>query len=90
MTKPRRTKASQRIRWFVGALLLVPIVFPLLVGTYDRTEPEFAGFPFYYWYQFLWILIGAVITAVAYFLLRWDKRQNRPDRPSAGKMKRRE
>jgi hypothetical protein len=25
------------------------------------------GIPYFYWYQLLWILIGAVITAVVYF-----------------------
>lgn len=77
MTEPRRSRGDLIVRWVAGVLLLIPLVFPLLVGTYDRSEPEFAGFPFFYWYQFLWILIGAVLTAVAYYLISREKRRGR-------------
>jgi hypothetical protein len=26
-----------------------------------------AGIPFFYWYQLLWVVIGALLTAVVYF-----------------------
>ncbi len=71
-----------RVRWLVGLLLLIPIVGPLLVGTYARNEPELAGFPFYYWYQLLWIPIGAACTAIAYrLLLRAREREAGQHRP---------
>lgn len=73
MTEPPRSRARSLARWIAAVLLVIPLVFPLLVGTYDRAEPEFAGFPFYYWYQFLWILIGAVLTAIAYWLLSRER-----------------
>ncbi len=25
------------------------------------------GIPFFYWYQLLWVIIGAVLTAIVYF-----------------------
>jgi hypothetical protein len=25
------------------------------------------GIPFFYWYQLLWVIIGAVFTAIVYF-----------------------
>ena len=31
-------------------------------------EPRIAGVPFFYWYQFLWVAIGAALTAVVYFV----------------------
>ncbi|HET6629823.1 MAG TPA: DUF3311 domain-containing protein [Woeseiaceae bacterium] len=77
MTEPLRSRADSLARWIAGVLLLIPIVVPLLVGTYDRNEPEFAGFPFYYWYQLLWIFIGAVLTVIAYRLINRTKRQGR-------------
>ena len=35
----------------VAVLLLIGIVVPLLVSTYDQIEPRLFGFPFFYWYQ---------------------------------------
>jgi membrane protein implicated in regulation of membrane protease activity len=75
MTEPLRSRVQLLSRWIAGLLLVIPIVCPLVVGTYDRGEPELAGFPFFYWYQFVWILIGAVLTAIAYWLVSREKRQ---------------
>jgi hypothetical protein len=35
---------------------------------YNQAEPTFAGMPFFYWYQLLWVIIGAVLTAIVYFV----------------------
>jgi hypothetical protein len=40
------------------------------VPSYNRIEPQLWGFPFFYWYQLLWVLISAVITALVYFMTR--------------------
>ncbi len=77
MSGPRRSRADVLARWIAGLLLTLPLVFPLLVGTYDRNDPEFMGFPFYFWYQFLWIPIGALVTLIAYLLVTREKRQRR-------------
>lgn len=77
MTEPHRSRTDLIARWIAGVLLVIPIIFPLLVSTFDKTEPELAGFPFFYWYQFLWILIGAVLTVVAYWLISREKRRDR-------------
>jgi len=29
-----------------------------------------AGIPFFYWYQFLWVILGAALTAIVYFANR--------------------
>jgi hypothetical protein len=58
----------------VGVIIAVPIVLPLLVGTYARTTPELGGVPFYFWWQFFLIIVSAVFTIVAYVLvLRLDR-----------------
>jgi hypothetical protein len=54
----------------VRLLLLLPIIAMLWVSFYDRVEPMLAGIPFFYWYQLLWILIGAAIIAVVYIVER--------------------
>jgi hypothetical protein len=51
--------------WYL--LLLVQFVAVLWVPFYNSAEPYFAGIPFFYWYQLLWVAIGAVLTAIVYF-----------------------
>ena len=51
--------------WYL--LLVIPFVAVLWVPFYASTTPEIAGFPFFYWYQFLWVLISAILTAIVYF-----------------------
>ena len=47
---------------FIG-LFLVSLWVPL----YNRVDPTFIGLPFFYWFQLVLILIGAVLTAIVYF-----------------------
>jgi len=48
-------------------LLIIPFIALLFPPFYNFREPEFIGIPFFYWYQLLWIVITAIITAVVYF-----------------------
>jgi len=54
--------------WYL--LLLVPFIAILWVPFYASGEPAVFGIPYFYWYQFLWILISAVLTAIVYFVTR--------------------
>ena len=49
-----------------SVLLAIPIVALLSVNTYARVEPTLAGFPFFIWYQFLWVFLCAACTWAAY------------------------
>jgi len=51
-----------------AVLLAVPIVALLWVPSYARDEPELWGFPFFFWYQFLWVFICSAMTFAAYRL----------------------
>jgi hypothetical protein len=51
-------------------LLLVPFVALLWPPFYASDQPELGGIPFFYWYQFLWLIISAVLTAVVYLVTR--------------------
>ncbi|WP_233800368.1 DUF3311 domain-containing protein [Paraburkholderia sp. HP33-1] len=55
-------KASKHWLW----LLLLPWIAMVWVPSYNRIEPQLFGFPFFYWYQLLWVLISAVITWFVY------------------------
>ncbi|HEV3423491.1 MAG TPA: DUF3311 domain-containing protein [Paraburkholderia sp.] len=59
-------KASKAWLW----LLLLPWIAMIWVPSYNKVEPQLFDFPFFYWYQLLWVLISAVITALVYFKTR--------------------
>jgi hypothetical protein len=56
--------------WYL--LLLIPFVGVLWVPFYASAAPQIAGIPYFYWYQFLWVFISAVLTAIVYFVTRED------------------
>lgn len=51
-------------------LLVVPFVATLVPPFYARREPSLLGFPFFYWYQILWIVLSAVLVWVVYLATR--------------------
>lgn len=63
--KPERRRGTWSL-WLL--LILVPLT--MWVPLYNRVEPSFAGFPFFYWFQLLSIVIGAALTALAHFVTR--------------------
>jgi hypothetical protein len=63
----RGQKGDWRRHW-PRLLFLIPLIAMLWVPSYNRLEPALGGIPFFYWYQLLWILIGAVIVVVVYVL----------------------
>jgi hypothetical protein len=71
MTAHRQKGPRNKRLWYAWyALLGVPFVGTLWVPFYDSVEPRLGGWPYFYWYQFAWIGIGAAITAVVYFATR--------------------
>jgi hypothetical protein len=52
-----------------GVLLAAGIVVPLLVWTYAKEKPRLWGFPFFFWYQLLWVLIAGACAFGAYLLI---------------------
>ena len=77
---PRPATRGSDPRWklsptkiVVAVILLVGIVAPLLVGTYARVEPRLFGFPFFYWYQLLWVFLAAALVGLSYLLLKRER-----------------
>jgi len=52
----------------VKLLLLLPYVALLWLPFYNNVQPPLFGFPFFYWYQFLWVPLTSLILYVIY---RW-------------------
>jgi membrane protein implicated in regulation of membrane protease activity len=67
---PRRPAAFA----VAGVLLLAPFVALLWVSSYAKDEPRLWGFPFFYWYQFAWVVGASLLTYVAYRLVRGTER----------------
>jgi len=68
MSQQDMSQRSERPKWSWWYLLfvvqLVAVAWPPF---YNKIEPTWAGIPFFYWYQLLWVIIGAVLTAIVYF-----------------------
>jgi hypothetical protein len=65
----------------VAGILLVAIVVPLLVPTYDQIDPRLFGFPFFYWYQLAWVFLAAGLVAVSFLLLKREQSAYRREHP---------
>jgi membrane protein implicated in regulation of membrane protease activity len=50
-------------------LLLIPLVALMWVPSYARETPRVAGFPFFFWYQFLWVFVCSGCTYAAYRMM---------------------
>ena len=62
-----RDAARRGSRWWL-LLLLLPFIGLLYSPFYARLEPAVLGFPFFIWYQFLWVFLGVAVTALVYRL----------------------
>ena len=69
--------ANKGLLVLTGVLVAIPIVALLLVGTYSKKEPYLAGFPFFFWNQFLWVFLCSGFTYAAFIVVR----KARPHRP---------
>jgi len=50
--------------WYT--LFVVQFLIILWPPLYNRTDPTLLGIPFFYWFQLLWVIVSAVLTAVVY------------------------
>jgi Protein of unknown function (DUF3311) len=50
--------------WYL--LFAVQFLIILWPPLYNRVEPTLLDVPFFYWFQLLWVIVSAVLTAVVY------------------------
>lgn len=63
--------------WIVITVLLAAAVIGTLwVPFYNHLTPALKEFPFFYWYQLMWVPIVAILAAAAYLLSRLAQRGN--------------
>lgn len=63
---------SRKTAW-IYLLFLLPYAAMLWVPSYNRVEPTFFGFPFFYWYQLLWVPLSALLIGIAYLVARGEE-----------------
>lgn len=68
-TPPRVTPA----RVVAAICVVVPFVAVLAVPLFNKRTPEVAGFPFYFWWQLLWVVLTAALMALAYVVVRREE-----------------
>ncbi|MFG2788530.1 DUF3311 domain-containing protein [Streptomyces sp. NPDC048419] len=73
------------MRVVMAVCLIAPFVAMLWVGSYSKTDPEFIGIPFFYWYQMLWVLISTALTMTVYQLWQRDQRARASQKDGASK-----
>jgi hypothetical protein len=74
---PERTPPGKGPLIGAGVALAIAIVVPLLVWTFAKADPELWGIPFFFWYQFLLVIVSVVLTSIAYRLVIGHERQRR-------------
>lgn len=70
MAPPTPSGKSPATWGAVTVLLVVAILGTLWVPLYARSMPELGPFPFFYWYQLIWVPLTAAILWICYLLLR--------------------
>jgi hypothetical protein len=54
----------------VSVLIIIGIVGALWVPIYARSTPKLGDFPFFYWFQLIWVPVVAILCCLSYLLLR--------------------
>jgi hypothetical protein len=70
--KPEFTANAKPKRRGNGVLLLLALPYLGLCfpQVYARSAPSLWGFPFFYWYQFAWVILTSALLALVYRRLK--------------------
>jgi hypothetical protein len=58
----------RRSRWVL--LLILPYLGLCFPQVYARSTPALWGFPYFYWYQFAWVIAASALLALVYRKLK--------------------
>jgi hypothetical protein len=64
-------KPTERSRTLWKLLLIVPYLALCFPFVYARNAPALFGFPFFYWYQFAWVILSSALMGVVYWKLKY-------------------
>ncbi len=64
-TQTNQTSHRRRVRYW-NLLLITPYLGLCFPQLYTRLTPVLWGFPFFYWYQFAWVLLTSALLALVH------------------------
>ena len=64
---PRKSPAA---RVTAAILLIISVGGSLWVPIYARSAPKLGAFPFFYWFQLIWVPVVAILCWICYELLK--------------------
>ena len=67
---PTKTPSAPQKSLSTWLLLLIPYLALCFPQIYARATPALFGFPFFYWYQFLWVILTSLILGLVYHRLK--------------------
>ena len=70
MTQYAHSRKSAAIWTAVTLLLAIAILGTLWIPLYARSSPRLGPFPFFYWFQLIWVPLSATLCRICYLLLR--------------------
>jgi hypothetical protein len=65
-----RTEPKRRMSPLLWVMLAVPYLALCFPQLYARATPTLLGFPFFYWYQFVWVVLTSVLLGLVYRALK--------------------
>jgi hypothetical protein len=73
MDQPVRPRKSRAARVTAAILLIISVGGSLWVPIYARSAPKLGAFPFFYWFQLIWVPVVAILCWICYELLKTRK-----------------
>jgi hypothetical protein len=70
MSERNKTVTTRKKTPFIWVLLILPYLALCFPSLYARVTPELFGFPFFYWYQFVWVVATSMLLWVVYRSLK--------------------
>ena len=67
------TRRSPERKALIASALLLPYAGLCFPQVYARATPALFGFPFFYWYQFAWVILTSLLLWLVYRLLKADR-----------------
>ncbi len=64
MNEPAIKPKKRLTSW--ALLLLLPYLGLCFPQLYARSTPALWGFPFFYWYQFAWVILASLLMGIVY------------------------
>ncbi len=73
----------------IAILLFIPLIALLAIPTYNSVNPTLGGVAFFYWYQILWMPLGALLYYIASVLWNRTEKDSAPGNKPAARRGRR-